>query len=158
VHGTSAYDITTTGEPAGARPHFWDALKFESGEYMRHLAKFVLSEGSKYQQLQLGSQYIQPQKASNSPPRGLDGWSYMMITPKKDFALLYFENQAVLPTLTDLKPDTSYSFQWYSPGNGQWEKSVSIKTGPKGELVLPEFPDGKNPSITDWAAKIIQEK
>ncbi|MFA5424420.1 MAG: DUF5060 domain-containing protein [Phycisphaerae bacterium] len=157
VHGTSAYDITTTGEPAGARPHFWDALKFESGNYMQHLAKFVLSEGNKYQQLQLGSQYIQPQKAPNSPPRGLDGWSYMMITPEKDFALMYFENQAVMPTLSGLNPDTSYSFQWYNPANGQWEKSVSIKTNSQGELVLPEFPDGQNPCSKDWAAKLMKE-
>ena len=37
VHGTAAYDITTTGEPAGFRPHIWDALKYESANYMRHL-------------------------------------------------------------------------------------------------------------------------
>ena len=38
VHGTAAYDITTTGEPAGMRPHFWDALKYESGSYMQYLS------------------------------------------------------------------------------------------------------------------------
>ena len=51
VHGTAAYDITTTGEPAGARPHIWDALKYESGNQMQYLKSFVLSEGARYQQL-----------------------------------------------------------------------------------------------------------
>lgn len=157
VHGTSAYDITTTGEPAGARPHFWDALKFESGRYMQYLAAFVLSEGDKYQRLQLGSEDIHPQKAPNSPPRGLDGWSYMMRTPEKDFALLYFENQAVLPELSGFEPETSYLFQWYNPRNGRWLQSAATKSDKQGKLTPPEFPDGQNPSKTDWAAKIKQQ-
>jgi hypothetical protein len=158
VHGTAAYDVTTTGEPAGTRPHFWDALKYESARYMQHLAAFILSEGDKYQQLQLGSENIHPQKAPHSPPMGLDGWSYMMCTPEKDFAMLYFENQAVLPTLSDFKPDSSYRIQWFNPKTGQWKDSVVIKSDEKGTLTMPEFPDGENPSITDWAAKILESK
>jgi hypothetical protein len=156
VHGTSAYDMTTTGEPAGVRHHFWDALKFESANYMRHLAAFVLSEGDKYQLLQPARQNINPQKAPGSPERGLDGWSFMMMTPQKDFALLYFENKAVLPTLIGFKSGSFYTFRWFDPCNGQWQNSVTIKADEKGVLVLPPFPDNQNPSTTDWAAKIIQ--
>ncbi|MGA2914600.1 MAG: DUF5060 domain-containing protein [Sedimentisphaerales bacterium] len=158
VHGTGAYDITTTGEPAGARPHFWDALKYESANYMRHLAAFILSEGVKYQQLQPASHNINPRKAPNSPERGLDGWSFMMCTPEKDFALLYFENKAVLPTLSGFKPDTNYSFQWFNPSSGQWQKEIKVETNEKGILTLPAFPDSQNPSITDWAAKICKSR
>jgi hypothetical protein len=154
VHGTSAYDITSTGEPAGARPHFWDALKYESARYMQYLREFILSEGDKYQQLQPASQDIIPQKAPKSPPKGLDGWSYMMRTRKKDFALLYFESQSVLPKLKGFKRKTSYSFQWYIPHTGVWRKAVTIKTDKKGVLQLPEFPDAQDPSPNDWAAKI----
>jgi hypothetical protein len=155
VHGTSAYDITTTGEPDGMRHHFWDALKFESALYMQYLKMFVLSEGKKYQQLEPCLENINPQKAPGSPEKGLDGWSYMMCTPEKDFALLYFENLAVLPTLSGFKPGTSYNFKWFNPHNGEWEKSVIIKSDGEGVLTLPAFPDGENPSATDWAAKII---
>jgi hypothetical protein len=155
VHGTSAYDITTTGEPDGMRHHFWDALKFESGLYMQHLKTFVLSEGKKYQQLEPCLGNINPQKAPNSPEKGLDGWSYMMRTPEKDFALLYLENQAVLPTLSGFKPGTSYNFTWFDPRNGEWGKSVIIKSDGEGVLTLPAFPDGENPSAKDWAAKIV---
>jgi hypothetical protein len=156
VHGTAAYDITTTGEPAGMRPHFWDALKYESGRYMHHLKTFILSEGNKYQNLHPASKDINPQKAPGSPEEGLDGWSYMMRTPEKEFALLYFENQSVLPELTGFKFNTIYSLYWFDPVNGEWGNPVSIKTDKKGILVLPDFPDKQNPSIIDWAAKIIE--
>ena len=155
VHGTGAYDITTTGEPAGMRPHFWDALKYESGKYMQHLKKFILSEGKRYQNLQPAAKDISPQKAPGSPEKGLDGWSYMMRTPEKDFALLYFENQSVLPELSGFKPDSSYSLYWFDTVNGKWGNPVVIKTGRNGILVVAQFPDKQNPSVIDWAAKII---
>jgi hypothetical protein len=154
VHGTAAYDITTTGEPAGMRPHVWDALKYESGKYMQHLATFVLSEGAKYQLLQLASEDIHPQKASGSPEDGLDGWSYMMRTPDRDFALLYFENKSALPEITGFIPKKSYHLLWYNPVTGEWKESVILQTDEKGVLTLPLFPDRQNQVISDWAAKI----
>ena len=158
VHGTGAYDITTTGEPDGPRPHFWDAMKYKSANYMQNLAKFILSEGKKYQDLKPASQNINPRKAPGSPEKGLDGWSFMMETPEKDFALLYFENKAVLPTLAGFKPDTNYNFQWFNPSTGQWLKEIKIETNEKGVLTLPAFPDNQNLSIIDWAAKILIRK
>ena len=157
VHGTAAYDITTTGEPAGMRPHFWDALKYESGKYMQHLKTFIMSEGSKYQSLQLASKDIVPQKAPGSPDMGLDGWAYMMRTPEKDFALLYFENHSVLPELNGFKPGASYSLQWFNPTSGKWGKKITVKPDKKGRVMLAGFPDGKNPTGSDWAAKIIEK-
>ncbi len=154
VHGTGAYDITTTGEPDGMRPHIWDALKFKSGQYMQHLSSFVLSQGDTYQQLQPCPENLHPEKTPPYPEKGLDGRSYMMCTPEKNFALLYFENKSLLPTLSGLKPETSYTFQWYNPRNGKWEESMIIMTDGEGTLELPPFPDGQNPSVSDWAAKI----
>jgi hypothetical protein len=154
VHGTAAYDMTTTGEPDGARPHFWDALKYESGTYMQHLKAFVLSEGKRYQDLQLASRDIAPRKAPGSPEKGLDGWSYMMRTPEKDLAMLYFEDQSVLPVLTGFRPDASYSLEWFNPADGEWSEKVVVKADKKGRISLPKFPDGQNPSARDWAVKI----
>jgi len=154
VHGTAAYDITTTGEPAGMRPHFWDALKFESATFIQYLGKFILSEGSEYQNLQLSSKDIHPQKAPGSPAEGLDGWSYMMRTPEKDFALLYFENQALAPQLTGFAPNKSYAIQWYIPTKGEWMEPVNIKTDKEGSMAIFSFPDKNNPAVIDWAAKI----
>ena len=158
VHGTAAYDITTTGEPAGARPHIWDALKYRSAVYMQYLAKFILSEGNKYEQLQPGVESIHPQKAPGSPEAGLDGWSYLMRTPDNKLALLYFENQSVIPELSGFPPDETYSLKWFNPRNGKWKEKIILKSDRKGVIYLPNFPGGKQISITDWAAKLNAAK
>ena len=154
VHGTAAYDITTTGEPAGFRPHIWDAMKYESAEYMRHLSEFVLSEGKKYQSLEPAQDDILQRKAEGSFEDGLDGWSYMMRNNEKDLALLYFENKSVLPVLEGFIPDSSYSLMWFDPMTGEWEKALTVKSNNKGSLSIPSFPDSENPSVRDWALKI----
>lgn len=158
VHGTAAYDITTTGEPEGMRPHVWEAFKYESANYMKYLNKFVFSEGAKFQQLELAREDVQPNKAPDSPPDGLDGWSYMMRTPEKDFALLYFENESVLPVVNNFTANTSYIFQWYNTITGEWGENVAIKSDEKGSIKVPEFPGGESKSSVDWAAKIVLSK
>ena len=42
VHGTAAYDVSVDSEPAGARPYFWQALRYRSAAYMKSLARFVI--------------------------------------------------------------------------------------------------------------------
>ncbi len=156
VHGTASYDITTTGEPSGARPHIWEALKYESANYMRHLQAFVLSEGDKYQSLDLASTDMHPQKAPGSPESGLDGWSYMMRTANKDFALLYFENKALTPELAGFNRNASYQLLWFHPVTGEWHHPINIKSDRKGVLKMQKFPDGERTAVTDWAAKIVE--
>ena len=95
VHGTAAYDVTSTGEPAGWRPHIWTALRYQSGAQMQHLRNFVLSEGARYQQLTLASQDLEPRSIPDALADGLDGWSFLMRTPQADFALAYFENHGI---------------------------------------------------------------
>ncbi|MEJ2054289.1 MAG: DUF5060 domain-containing protein [Calditrichaceae bacterium] len=151
VHGTAAYDITTTGEPAGQRPHIWDAMKYESANYMQFLKAFILSEGEKYQELLPATQNIYPRKAPDSVEMGLDGWSYMMCTADKSMALLYFENDAVLPELNNFKPDTEYN-----PITGKWKEKTNLRADKAGKLQLPEFPKDNEVKMRDWAAKIIE--
>ena len=79
VHGTAAYDLTTTGEPSGARPHIWDALKYESGNQMQHLKTFVLSEGASFQQLQPFHHNLHPKKAKNASVRGQNSLCFWKI-------------------------------------------------------------------------------
>ena len=125
---------------------------------MQYLRSFILSEGSKYQSLQIASKDIHPQKAPGSPTNGLDGWSYMMRTLQKDFALLYFENQSLLPELTGFEPNKFYTLQWFNPTNGKWEKKITLKTDKTGRVILSGFPDGQTTSVIDWAAKIIKNR
>lgn len=156
VHGTAAYDITSTGEPEGMRPHIWDALKYESASYMKFLNEFILSEGAEYQNLQPSHDDILPRKAPGSPEEGLDGWSYMMRTTDKKFALLYFENKSALPELKGFEQNVSYQLIWFNPVTGEWKEPIILKSNDEGILILSEFPDKQNISTTDWAAKILE--
>ncbi len=155
VHGTAAYDMTTTGEPSGARPHFWDALKYRSADYMRPLRCFILSEQDRYQNLELARMDIHPNKSPDAPVDGLDGWAYMMRSSEKDFALLYFEHGCESPILHNFLPDKTYIFQWYDPSTGSWYKEVHIRSNKKGEIVLRDFPKNNLRTYRDWAAKIL---
>ena len=124
---------------------------------MRHLGEFILSEGEKFADLEPVQEDILPRKATGSFDDGLDGWSYMMRNPTKDFALLYFENGSEKPILAGFIPDTQYTLNWYDPVEGVWEKPLSVRTDNKGSLIIPAFPDSHNPSVTDRALKIKKQ-
>jgi hypothetical protein len=157
VHGTAAYDMTSTGEPAGARPHFWDAFNYESANYMKYLREFVVSESENFQKLELARQDLKPNKAPNAPEDGLDGWAYMMRTPDKKLAFLYLENESVLPSLSNFNIGSNYTFQWYNPEKGEWGKKIVIEANSSGILQIPDMPEKGNRKFNDWAAKICAE-
>ena len=158
VHGTAAYDLTTTGEPDGARPHVWDAFRYQSANYMQHLMAFVLSEGDTYQELKLARDCVIPNAAADAPEDGLDGWSYMMRTPDASLALLYFENRCQLPSLSGFSPSTPYTLSWFDPMNGQWLQPSSLQSDDNGTITLPSFPENESINSRDWAAKITCEQ
>jgi hypothetical protein len=156
VHGTAAYDVTSTGEPAGWRPHIWTALRYASGAQMQHLKTFVLSEGARYQELQLAAQDIEPRGIPGALADGLDGWSFLMRTPGRDFALAYFENRAMAARLRGFEPGANYSWAWFDPRNGRWAPALRLKADAQGVLATPRFPGGGQQATADVAAKLIE--
>jgi hypothetical protein len=155
VHGTAAYDVTSTGEPAGWRPHIWTALRYESGAQMQHLKTFVLSEGARYQDLRLASTDLSPRSIPEALADGLDGWSFLMRTAQRDFALAYFENKALRPTIKGFQPGKQYAWRWFDPRSGAWSEPIALNAGNDGALLAPSFPNGSAQSAEDIAAKII---
>jgi hypothetical protein len=155
VHGTGAYDVTSASEPRGARPYFWEALRYRSAEYMRGLGAFMLSEGVRYRDLQPASDELQPRKARGSSEQGLDGWSFLMRTPGRDLGFLYFENGAERPRSSGWQPNARYRFTWYDPRKGTWGASIDLTTDRDGAAQLPKFPGGETVATADWAAKIV---
>ncbi len=158
VHGTAAYDLTSTGEPAGWRPHIWTALRFESGAQMKHLRDFVLSEGARYQELTLANTDLQPRSIPGALADGLDGWSFLMRTPGKDFALAYFENKALSPKLAGFTAGANYHWSWFDPRDGEWSRARTVKADATGVLAAPPFPSGGGQAVGDIAAKILQAR
>ncbi|MFL6549850.1 MAG: DUF4038 domain-containing protein [Povalibacter sp.] len=156
VHGTAAYDVTSTGEPAGWRPHIWTALRYESGSQMQYLKAFVLSEGDRYQQLQLASGDINPRSIADALDDGLDGWSFLMRTEQRDFALAFFENKALRPQLKGFTANARYRWRWFDTRSGQWSEPIEIKADSSGALKSPAFPSGGEQASGDVAVKILQ--
>lgn len=156
VYGTAAYDVTSTGEPSGWRPHIWTALRYESGAQMAHLGAFVLSEGDRYQRLVPASSELEPRAVPGSTSDGLDGWSFLMRTPEKDFALAYFEHQAVRPVVKGMVPNAEYAWTWFNPRIGEWSAPLRVSADASGSISTPEFPAGAAGRINDWAAKVVR--
>jgi len=155
VHGTGAYDVTSASEPRGGRPYFWEALRYYSAEYMRGLGEFMLSEGTRYRDLELASDALEPRTAPGSSEQGLDGWSFLMRTPARDLGFFYFENRAKQPLTSGWKPNTHYHFTWFDPRTGKWSQAVELVTDDRGVIQLPVFPGNEAVASTDWAAKIL---
>jgi hypothetical protein len=157
VYGTAAYDVTSTGEPAGWRPHIWTALRYNSGAQMQHLRTFVLSEGARYQDLELASQDLDPRSIPDAKAEGLDGWSFLMRTGRRDFALVYFERKALRPKMRGFTPRATYRWSWFDPRTGEWRRSMAIRADDAGVIRAPEFPGGGDEAANDLAAKLVQD-
>ena len=155
VHGTAAYDVTSTGEAAGWRPYIWTALRYESGAQMQHLRTFMLSEGDRYASLQLASQDLEPRGSTRALADGLDGWAFLMRTAERDFALAYFEQQAPRVRLKGFVPGGRYRWTWFDPRNGAWGKTLTLRADASGMLTTPAFQLGGPVAERDVAAKIL---
>jgi len=156
VHGTAAYDMTSSGEPAGWRPHFWTALNYRSGAQMGQLRNFMLSEGARYQELTLASQDLEPRSIPDAQADGLDGWSFLMRTPQRDFALCYFENRALRTRMKGFTANARYQWTWFDPRVGVWSRPLILRSDAAGVLASPPFPAGDVEGARDFAAKIRQ--
>ena len=155
VHGTAAYDVTSTGEPAGWRPHIWTALKYTSGDQMQHLRTFVLSEGARYQQLAPVPQDLAPRGTAEALADGLDGWSFLARTADREFALAYFENRAPRARVAGFTPGARYRWTWFEPETGRWGRGVELRADAEGALSAPPFAAGGAAATRDVAAKIL---
>jgi Protein of unknown function (DUF4038)/Domain of unknown function (DUF5060) len=158
VHGTGAYDVTNDSETAGYRPYFWQALRYKSAAYMKPLRDFVLSEGVRYRELEPASDSLAPRHADGSSEAGLDGWSFVMRTSRRDLGLLYFENRAPRARTTGWTSGGVYRLLWYDPRTGEWQTPIELKADAQGAIELPAFPGGGDIASMDWAAKIVAQQ
>jgi hypothetical protein len=154
VYGTAAYDLTSTGEPEGWRPHIWTALNYTSGGQMQHLRNFVTAQGPRYQTLVPASADISTRASTNSEDKGLDGWAFLMRAPDRDYALAYFETKSPRPRLAGFMPGQRYAWRWYDVRTGAWAKSTPVRADRQGSLTTPMFPQGGRLALQDVAAEV----
>ena len=157
VHGTAAYDVTSTGEPAGWRPHIWTALRYESGAQMRHLHAFVLCEGIVTRSSTLASQDLEPRSIPDALADGLDGWSFLMRTADKDFALAYFENRALHHAHERIHARARLSLALVRSAHRQLGTRSRSEGGRRqARFTAPAFAAGGKQATRDVAAKIVR--
>jgi hypothetical protein len=123
---------------------------------MQHLKTFVLSEGARYQELTLASQDIEPRAVPGALSDGLDGWSFLMRSPQRDFALAYFEHGALVAKLRGFNRGANYFWAWFDPRQGRWQPAIRLKADAQGELTMPAFPGGGKQAAADAAAKLTE--
>jgi hypothetical protein len=122
---------------------------------MRHLKRFILSEGDKYQQLVPAAELVSPSRTGK--PASCLGWNFCARTEDRSLFMLYFEQACPKATLSGAKPGAEYHARWYSPQTGKWPgKTATVLTADaEGMIVLGSFPDGTSLSKEDWALKLV---
>lgn len=140
-------------EEASTSP-MWKSFLWPSGTQMKYLKTFVLSEGTRYQDLIPYTDQIFPNKSGI--PKGATGWAFGAGTSQLDLFLLYFEKACPQATLRKTQPYAKYLAHWFNPRNGEWiSNPVSLTADAYGQIVLPLFPVNAAKSEADWALKLV---
>jgi len=157
VFGSGSFGGDTKGEPLFTTPprwpYIWQTLKMPNIVQAKHFLGLVFSEGRRYQDLELASDDLS--KARTGAIK-MDEWAFMLRSPGKDLALLYFENLAARQTIHGMLPGGKYKAQWYDPRTGEWfDMTGGVLVADKnGTIEMPAYPSGKDISDNDWAAKL----
>jgi hypothetical protein len=131
----------------------WKVFQWPSGDQMRHLKTFILSEGRRYQDLTPCTDRISPDQSAG--PKGVAGWAYGAATPEQDLLLLYFEKDCPQATVAGAKANARYTARWFNPRNGKWiDVNVALVADTSGRIALPPFPNQTLRSDMDWALKL----
>jgi hypothetical protein len=139
----------------GAECPIWEAVRWPSGDDLRHLKAFVLSEGTRYRDLEPAPDMLRPNRSGK--PDGLTGWAFSAATPDGTCVAMYFEAGCPVATVRGLAPGRVYRAAWFDPRTGAdiaCDGGCLLAADSRGELMLPPFPDGSDPSETDWALRL----
>jgi len=132
----------------------WKVIKWPSADQMRHLKRFVLSEGPKYQKLVPSADLVSPGRSGKA--KSCIGWAYCARTADKAFFLLYFEKDCPRAVLSGARKGAKYAVRWFDPRTGKWvdKADAILAANDRGEISLPAFPGGAKKSEADWALKL----
>lgn len=140
-----------SGEVEAASQYpIWEVIQWASADQMRHLKRFILSEGRRYQDLQPAVDLVTPNKCNG--PKTNTGWAYCARTEKPEFFLLYFERDCPPAQLSGVQPEAAYQALWFNPRSGNWCNADLVNASGEGVIDLPPFPD--KTCQQDWALKL----
>lgn len=158
IIGTGSRWCTGPGEAyTKSYPPPWETLHYDLVKNQaKHSVELLLSEGLKYQDLQVSNESLPDRIRNGFTPQKLEGWAHMLKTPDNELILIYFEKEAQRQTISALAVGRKYKSQWFNPQNGEWSKVGDgiLITEEDGTLQMPVFPGGKASAMTDWVAKL----
>jgi len=133
--------------------HMWEAFLWPSGAQMQFLRTFVLSIGSRYQDLVPLADLVSPDKTPIT--LGYEGWAYCARTGDKNMFLLYFERGCPRSQVRGARLNSLYRAKWFNPRNGTWVDAGNgtVAANKIGLIDLPDLPDS-----TDWGLRLVYEK
>jgi hypothetical protein len=130
-------------------------MRYASGGQMGGLARFVLSEGGRYQDLELAGYDLEPRRSPDAHPEGLTGWAFLMRSADRSFALGYFERGCAPAMVRGLRAGQSYRLRWFDPRRGDWVDRAREVVATDDSRLLLSFPSGRTPSQEDWAVSLV---
>lgn len=131
----------------------WKVFLWPSGDQMRHLKAFILSEGRRYQDLAPCTDQISPNQSDR--PKGATGWAYGAAAPERDLFLLYSEKGCPQAALAKAQRNARYLARWFNPRDGEWTIVADpLIADASGRITLPPFLDQTAKSDVDWALKL----
>jgi hypothetical protein len=140
---------------AASKYPMWQVFQWPSGDQMRHLKTFILSEGRRYQDLVPFTDHVSPNQSAG--PKASTGWAFGAATPGRDLLLFYFEKDCPQAVVSGAKINARYSARYFDPRNGQWNgAAVAVVADASGHIALPPFPKQLAKSDNDWALKLTQ--
>jgi len=154
IYGAGGWDGGMWGGNVedAAKNHIWDVIKWRSADQMRHLRTFILSEGSRYQNLVPSANLVMPNREGEA--KSCIGWAYCARTEDKDLFLLYFEEGCPKGNLSGAVSKGNYTARWFNPRIGIWRDAGVLVADSAGVIDLPNFPGNFSKSRDDWAMKL----
>lgn len=125
------------------------ALNRFDSQAMGHLKRFILDSGHDYAKLV---------PAANTHLSDSKNFKHTLaVSDNEDFALGFFTadsrfNPEALPSLTNLKPSTTYKFEWWNVTQGGWIDAGDITTNSSGGVRAPSIPG--NDRTKSWAYRL----
>ena len=154
VHGTAAYDLTTTGEAAGWRPYIWTALRVHVRSPDAAPAPSCCPR-ARYRDLVPCRKTCSHAAFQARLRTGSTVGPSSRARQNRDFALAYFEARATRPKLANFQPGARYGWTWFEPETGRWHRPITLTADASGHLAAPPFPVGGPNATRDVAAKIV---
>ncbi len=152
-HVYGAEGIWGADNEAAAPAKMWDSFQWSSGTLMRHLPKFAMSVGKRYQDLVPNADLVTPNKSREVT--SYEGWAYCARTTDKDIFLVYFESKSVeQSSVRGAKIEGYYDASWFNPRQGTWMKvgDGRVQSNEVGIIELPDLPSGD-----DWGLRLVYQ-